>query len=128
MAAARQVLAGMGSEMANTLKWRDMWAFITVKGGTVTYKFLMQNSYFKCMCSLSEEITPIFTYLLPFSRGIYSQRKNLLLLEQILSFKNKPLFGRAMSAREANRKSQRLFPLVQMTANMEVYLYTLREE
>ena len=72
--------------------------------------------------TLSGEATLSFTYLLPWSRGVYYQRKegftikgkNLLFLEQILSFESKPLLGRAMAAREANRKSQKLFPLVKM--------------
>ena len=36
----------------------------------------------------------------------------LLLKERILSFKSKPHLGRAMSAKKANRQSQKLFPLV----------------
>ena len=41
----------------------------------------------------------------PFQEGFTLRGKNLLLLEQILSFKRKPQFEIAMSAREANRKS-----------------------
>ena len=56
------------------------------------------------------------------------KEKNLLLFEQILSFKSKPEFGRAMSARKANRKSRKLFPLENITEkNMAVYPYTLRQ-
>ena len=48
-----------------------------------------------------------FTYLLPFStqEGFTLKKKNLLPLEQILSFKSKPQFESGMSPREANRKS-----------------------
>ena len=49
-------------------------------------------------------------------------------MEQILSFKGKPQFGRAMSAREASKKSKKLFPLVIMGENMEVYPYILIQE
>ena len=47
----------------------------------------------------------IFTYLLFFHRGIYSQRKE---------FKSKAQFGKAMSAREAKRKSRKLSPFENM--------------
>ena len=43
----------------------------------------------------------------PSQKGFTLKEKNLLLLEQ-----RKPKFGRAISAREANRMSQKLFPLV----------------
>ena len=56
---------------------------------------------------------------------MYFKRKNLFLLEQILSFKRSPQFGRAMLAREVNRKSRKLFPLVKLTGNLEVCPYTL---
>ena len=41
----------------------------------------------------------------------------MLLLEQILSFKSKSNFRRAMSAMKATRKSRKLFLLVKMGAN-----------
>ena len=66
----------------------------------------------KCMGTLSGEVTLSFTYLLLFSKGFNLKGKNLLLLEQILSFKSKPHIGMAMSVREANRKSQKLFRLI----------------
>ena len=66
------------------------------------------------MDSLSGEVILLFTYLFPSQEEFTLKGKNLLLLEQILSFKRKPQFGRDMSAREANRKSQKLFPLVKM--------------
>ena len=47
------------------------------------------------------------------------KEKNLLLLEQILSFESKPQFGRAMSAREANKKSRKVFPLVKKPEKRE---------
>ena len=52
-------------------------------------------------------------FYLPF-HGVGGQLltgKNLLLSEQILSFKNRQPFGKASSTREADRKSQKLFPL-----------------
>ena len=75
----------------------------------------------KCMDTLSGDVTLSFTYLLPFSKGFTLKGKNLLLLEQILSSKSKLQTGMAMSVREANMKSQKLFPFVKM----EVYPYTL---
>ena len=30
---AKQVLTELGSESAQSLYWRDMWAFVTIKGG-----------------------------------------------------------------------------------------------
>ena len=59
------------------------------------------------MGSLSGELILSFTYLLPFSRGVYSQGNNILFL--------------AMSVRETKRKSRKLFPLAKMTENMDVY-------
>ena len=41
------------------------------------------------MGTLSGEVMLSFTYLFPFSKGSYSQRKEFALLEQILSFKSK---------------------------------------
>ena len=32
---ARDVLKRLGSSKANDLNWRDMWAFVTIKGGHV---------------------------------------------------------------------------------------------
>ena len=61
--------------------------------------------------TLSGEVTLPFTYL----HGFTLKGKNLLVLEQILSFKSKSQFERAMSARKANRKSQKLFLYVKMT-------------
>ena len=60
------------------------------------------------------EVTISFTYLRLSQEGFTLKGKNLLLLEQILFFKSKPQFERAISAREANRKSPKLFPLVKM--------------
>ena len=31
--ACRKMLKSLGSEKAETLSWRDMWAFVTTKGG-----------------------------------------------------------------------------------------------
>ena len=50
----------------------------------------------------------------PSQEGFTLKGKNLLLLEQIHPFESKPQVTRAMSAREANRKSRKLFPLVKM--------------
>ena len=54
---------------------------------------------------------------------VCSNRKNLLLLEQILSFRSAFLIGGVISSRKANRKSQKLFLFLQQK-NMLVYLYT----
>ena len=50
-------------------------------------------------------------FCLPSQWWVKSERKNLLLLEQILSFMNRPHFGRVLLSDEENRKSQNLFPL-----------------
>ena len=42
--------------------------------------------------------------------GSTRKGKNLLHLEQILSFKSRPVFGMVLSPREANGKSQKLPP------------------
>ena len=51
----------------------------------------------------------------PSQEGLTLKGKNLLHEEQILSFKSNPQFGSARTTREANRKSQKFFPLVNMT-------------
>lgn len=38
---ARRLLSRLGSDKALELNWRDMWAMITVKGGTVHNEFLI---------------------------------------------------------------------------------------
>ena len=55
----------------------------------------------------------------PSEEGLTLKGKNLLLLEQILSFKSKPQFGRAISDREANRKSRKLFSILKMAGKHE---------
>ena len=77
------------------------------------------------MGTLSGEVTQSFSYLLLSSRGFTLKGKDLLLSEQILSSKSRPHFGMAMSAKEANRKSQKLFLLVKWRLNMEVFPDTL---
>ena len=72
-------------------------------------------SILRCKGTLLREVTLSFTYLLPSPEGFTLKGENLLLLEQILSYESKPQFGRAISDREANRKSQNLLPLVKMT-------------
>ena len=57
------------------------------------------------MGTLSGEVTMLFTYFLPFTRGFTLKGKSKqLLLEQIYSFKSEPKFERAVLAREANMK------------------------
>ena len=65
------------------------------------------------MGTLSGAVTHFHICFLP-REEFTLKEKNLLLLEQILSFRSKHCFGRAMSAnlKEANRKSQKLFPVV----------------
>ena len=46
--------------------------------------------------------------------GSTLKRKNLLLLEQIHSFKSRPQLGRASLPRKANRKSQKSFSFIEM--------------
>ena len=46
---ARQLLKDMGSEKAELLSWRDMWAMVTVKAGKCLFPTIMKlvvvNSY-----------------------------------------------------------------------------------
>ena len=46
---ARQLLKDMGSEKAELLSWRDMWAMVTVKAGKRLFPTIMElvvvNSY-----------------------------------------------------------------------------------
>ena len=46
---ARQLLKDMGSEKAELLSWRDMWAMVTVKAGKclspTIMKMVFVNSY-----------------------------------------------------------------------------------
>ena len=60
----------------------------------------------------SNSVIYIFASLL--KRNLLTNKKKLLYLEQILFFKSKSQFARAVLAREANRKSQKLFPFVKM--------------
>ena len=78
----------------------------TLKGKNLLLLVYSQRKEFAPIGLLSKERICSYWFTL---RG-----KNLLLLEQILSFESKPQFGRAVSAREAKRKSQKLFPLIKM--------------
>ena len=63
---------------------------------------------------LQADATPLFFIFASLgSRGQLLNGKNLLLEEQILSFKSRPHFEGASSSGEANRKSK-LFPFVEM--------------
>ena len=55
--------------------------------------------------TLSGEVTHSFTYLLPFSVGFTLKGKNLLLLEQILSFESEPQFGRKLRKQTGSHES-----------------------
>ena len=55
------------------------------------------------MGTLSGEVTLSILICFPSQEGFTLKGKNLLLLEQILSFKSKSKFGRAMSAREVTK-------------------------
>ena len=66
------------------------------------------------MGALPGETTPPFSFCLPFPMGSTLKGKNLLLLEQILSFKSIPHFGKSEMSRGENRKTQKLFPFVKM--------------
>ena len=63
------------------------------------------------MSTLSGETTVIFIFALHPQEGFTHKGKNLLLMEQILSFKSRPVLGRAMSAKEANGKSRKIVSL-----------------
>ena len=66
----------------------------------------------------SGETTLSFSLLPPFSIGVKPERKNLLLQEQILFFKVRPHFGRAMSFRgKQSGRHIKLFLFVKMAKN-----------
>ena len=54
----------------------------------------------------------IFIYASFLSGRSTLKGKHLLLEEQILAFKSRPILGRGSSNRVPNRKSQNLFPIV----------------
>ena len=62
-------------------------------------------------CTAREAILSV-SFLPPLLMGSTIKRKNLLLKEQILSFKSKPLFEVLNPFREANMKSIKLFPFL----------------
>ena len=67
-----------------------------------------------------------FIFELPYKLRSSHNGKNLLPSEQILSFMSRPLFGKTLSSRSANRKSQKLFPCKSMgEKKIAVYPYTL---
>ena len=70
-------------------------------------------------CTLSGEATLPFSVSLPSQMGSPLKGMNLLLEEQILSFKSRPHSGRAMSFMEISWKSRSLrsFPFVKMARN-----------
>ena len=71
------------------------------------------------MGTLSGEATLPFSVSLPSQLGSSLKGTNLLLQEQILSFKSRPHSGRAMSFMELSWKSRSLrsFPFVKMARN-----------
>ena len=84
-----------------------MWQRCNFYGKTI--KLILElsstlSSFFRCMGTLSGEVTVLYIFASLLQMEFTLKVKNLLLLEQILSFKSKPQFGRAMSAREENRK------------------------
>ena len=54
------------------------------------------------------------SFLPPFSIGVSSQRKEFAPLGANSFLKRRPHFGKVLLPREANRKSQKLFPFVKM--------------
>ena len=61
-----------------------------------------------------------FSFPFPLNRGQLLKEKNLLLVEQILSFKCRPHFGKAPSL-EGHKSC---FPLKKLHRNVGVYPYT----
>ena len=66
------------------------------------------------MGTLLDEATLQDSFLLPSPMGSTLKRKNLLLEKQILSFMSRPLLGRILLLRKANRTLQKVFPFVKM--------------
>ena len=53
--------------------------------------------------------------------GSTTRKGKKIAYEASLSYESGPLYGRVWSLMEANRKSQKLFPLVKWKKNMELY-------
>ena len=73
--------------------------------------------FFRSMGTLSWEAALSAPFFHPFFMESTLKVKNLLLLEQILSFKSRPLFGRGLLFKAINRKSK--------TVSLWLYLNTL---
>ena len=69
------------------------------------------------MATLSGEVIFHFHFASHLIRGQFLKKKNLLPLEQFLSFKSRPYFERVALSKKANSKSQKLFPFVKMIEN-----------
>ena len=83
------------------------------------------------MGTLSRETTTIFIYKSFLRGGSALKGKNLLQLEQILSFKSRPLLERLMSTREGNRKLQKvsgknkvLYPVLHLICSSDIYSFS----
>ena len=72
--------------------------------------FVVCFSVVKELNSLSGEATLSFSFCLSYLCGQILK----IIQEQILPFKSRPLIGRALLCREANRKSQKLLLFVKM--------------
>ena len=66
--------------------------------------------FFMSMGILSWEAALPAPFFHPFFMGSTLKGKNLLLVEQILSFKSRPRFGCGLLRKAINRKSQKLCP------------------
>ena len=70
------------------------------------FGFYMLDSQLMCIGTLLGGMTLSVSLLPPFSVGSTLKGKNLLLREQILSFKSRLQFGRDLSYKKSNRKLQ----------------------
>lgn len=50
--AAKNLLKGLGSQVAATLSWRDMWTLVVKKGGTVAESVKHKHIMVLCVLSL----------------------------------------------------------------------------
>ena len=67
------------------------------------------------MDTLTGEATLPFSFLSPFLMAVNSKKKEFASYKQILSFNSRSHFERTTLCSEANRKSQKLFPFINLT-------------
>ena len=98
----------------------EIWVYVTRGKGPLFVICFEETSQGKQLFHLH--------FHFPSQLGSTLKGKNLLLKEQILSLKSRPYFERTSSSREANRKSQKLFPFVKIVDKCDGVLILLKTQ